>query len=138
MHRAAESSACDGNRLAQLGDDMAKILVVEDEEAVMELLRTVLSGGGHEVFAATNGEEALQTRDLGGLDMLITDVNMPGMDGRALAASIQENSPDLPTIFVSGDPSLDATGVAGMPNSLYIRKPFKLAEVRDAVARMLR
>ena len=116
---------------------MAKILVVEDEEHVMELLQMLLSAGGHEVLPATNGEEALQTLDSDAVDMLITDINMPGMDGRALAASVLASTPDLPTIFVSGDPALSAEAVASKPNTFYIRKPFKLAEVGEAVERML-
>ena len=116
---------------------MAKILVVEDEEHVMKLLQMLLSAYGHQVLPAANGDEALQTLDSDAVDMLITDVNMPGMDGRDLAAQILASTPDLPTIFVSGDPSLNAETVARLPNTFCIRKPFTLAEVGEAVERML-
>jgi signal transduction histidine kinase len=80
------------------------ILLCEDADAVRDLAVRILERAGYHVIAAANGEEAL--RLLAGmdhrLDLLFTDVVMPGMNGRVLAAAVQQRFPGLPVLYASG------------------------------------
>jgi signal transduction histidine kinase/ActR/RegA family two-component response regulator len=81
------------------------ILVVEDEEALRELLREVLEGQGYHVLEAASGLEALRVWEAQGrkVDLLLSDIIMPeGMSGRELAGKLQEADPRLPVILTSG------------------------------------
>ena len=81
-----------------------RILLVEDEASIRRVLALALRNYGYQVFDAGSPEEALEIarREDFGLDLLITDVIMPGTDGVALARQITERRPNLPTLFVSG------------------------------------
>ncbi len=80
------------------------ILVVEDQDAVREFLRTVLEGCGYKVLAAGDGEAALRVADAHGdeIQLLLTDVIMPGMNGKEMAERLSAMRPGLRTIFMSG------------------------------------
>jgi CheY-like chemotaxis protein len=79
------------------------ILVAEDEDAVREFARRVLTKAGYRVLTAQTGADALATAGaLPRLDLLFTDVVMPGMSGVALAAALAATRPDLPVIYASG------------------------------------
>ena len=79
------------------------VLVVEDEDAVREFAERVLSGAGYRVFTAANGPAGLsQANQLAQLDILFTDVVMPGMSGAELAAALSETRPGLPVVYASG------------------------------------
>jgi len=79
------------------------ILVAEDEDAVRNFVRRVLAGAGYQVMAAASGEEAVHVADsMGRLDLLVTDVVMPGMNGVQLAAHLTKTRPDLPILYASG------------------------------------
>jgi PAS domain S-box-containing protein len=82
------------------------ILVAEDDAAVRSVLEKVLGRQGHEVIVAADPVEALRiARDLRRpIDLLISDVVMPGMNGRELHAALSRTQPDLPVLFVSGYP----------------------------------
>jgi two-component system, cell cycle sensor histidine kinase and response regulator CckA len=80
------------------------ILLVEDEDMVRSLAQRILEGKGYRVFAAPCGADALELFDQisGPVDMMITDVVMPGMGGRQVAERLQEHHPELPVLFMSG------------------------------------
>ena len=80
----------------------AAILVVEDSEGVRELIRRVLEQRGHRVFTAARPDEALALGRLHGLDLLVTDVVLPGLSGRELADALQKMHPALRVLFMSG------------------------------------
>ena len=81
-----------------------RILVVEDDPVLRELARRVLTGAGYTVGVAKDPEEAIAhlANKAEPLDLLVTDVMMPGMNGRDLASRLRESRPDLPVIFMSG------------------------------------
>lgn len=111
------------------------ILLVEDDSAVRELVRDELRKLGYRVFEAKNGLEAclVGTQHLGGLQLLLTDVVMPGMSGTELAQHLRVIKPDLKLLFISG--YTDDVGIgAGDPASAYLQKPF----TPEALAKMIR
>jgi len=113
------------------------ILVVEDSPGVRELTRTVLVRQGYDVLIATRGDEAIATLEevRGRIDLLVTDVVMPGLSGFALAGAAREMVPGLRTLFLSGyaeealGPEARITGPDG-----FLAKPF----TPDALARRVR
>src|SRR5690606_799677 len=80
------------------------ILLVEDEPAVMRLVQEILEGAGYSVLPAHDGRRALQIARAhdGPIDLLLTDVVMPGMGGAALAEKLTAERPELPVIYMSG------------------------------------
>jgi CheY-like chemotaxis protein len=119
----------------------ATILLVEDEPAVSAFVCRVLRRGGHEVTAAATGEEAVRLLDEGLLvDLLITDVILPGMGGRAVATAARARHPGLEVLYISGY-SEDAIVREGRvePGLAFLEKPFTpaqlLAKVRGLTQR---
>ncbi|MCC6406937.1 MAG: MASE1 domain-containing protein [Planctomycetes bacterium] len=108
------------------------ILVVEDEDIVRELITWALRQAGFTVLDAENGERALEVARTtqGTIDLLVSDVVMPGMGGRVLAQRLRELRPGLRVLFVSGYTS-DAlpVHVEGEPGTEYLQKPFTRSEL---------
>lgn len=113
------------------------ILVAEDEVMIRNIVRHVLEAEGHEVMAAADGQEALELsrRYTGSIDLLITDVAMPRMDGLALIRQILEERPNLRILIMSGRPSPEL-GAFAMEVPL-LRKPFLAAAFRQKVREVL-
>ncbi len=103
------------------------VLLADDEQGVRELIRRVLVRAGCEVLVASDGQTALAIADhhLDVVDLLLTDVIMPGMDGRALYDALAERRPGLPVLFISGYPR-DLISDHGVLESRYnfLAKPF--------------
>jgi signal transduction histidine kinase len=113
--------------LAEITREPSTILVVEDQPEVRELAVQALRRAGHEVFQATDGDEALAqfTDRANAIALLLTDVVMPGLNGRELAARLRAANPHLLVIFMSGytDEILDRDGLVG-PGTAFVAKPF--------------
>ena len=111
------------------------ILLVEDDEHVRNLAAQVLRSSGYQVRTAENGEIALQMARSTPehIDLLLTDVVMPGLDGGQLAAYLRDLQPNLPVLFMSGytDDRLSCFGIHGESN--FLDKPFSLAQLAHAV-----
>ena len=114
---------------------MAKILVAEDESAVLELVRFSLDAAGHQVVAVSNGRDALETARKESFDLILLDVMMPFMDGYHVAREISED-PDAPAIILltSRDFDKDTSAVKGCGAAAFISKPFEVTELLDVVA----
>jgi signal transduction histidine kinase/CheY-like chemotaxis protein len=115
------------------------VLVVEDEAAVRRAMQRNLERLGYHVIAAQDGEDALRTAErLHGIDLLLTDVVMPGIDGPALACRLREKWPALPVLFVTGYSAdrLERTGAVG-PCDRVLEKPYQLAELTRTIRQML-
>jgi CheY-like chemotaxis protein len=106
------------------------ILVVDDEDTVRSLVRTILEHAGHEVLEAANAAQALEMLSERTPDVLLTDIVMPGMNGLALAAEAHHRRPGIPVIFMSGFASRYADELIG---SICLRKPFTANELLLAV-----
>ena len=121
---------------------MARILVIDDDAAVRAGLVRILERAGHLVEVAGNGLEALRIFDVEAADLIITDINMPEMDGIEIILESQRRWPGVPVIAISGggrmprELLLQNADVLGAVESLP--KPFEIAEVLGAVERALR
>jgi len=116
-----------------------RILLVEDEDAVRTFSQRALGNKGYEVIAAESGENALEVFDAlenKHLDLIITDVVMPGMDGPTLVQRMRQGSPNLKIIFMSGyteDKLKDHMG----ENIFFLPKPFTLKQLAAKVKDVL-
>jgi CheY-like chemotaxis protein len=113
------------------------ILVVDDEDDVRDLVVDILQDEGYHVLAARSGSEALALLAESAVDLLFTDLVMPGVDGLTLARSARGVRPDLKVLFTSGYMS----GVALLPSSLdggkLVRKPWSRAVLCQEIAAAL-
>jgi len=117
------------------------ILLVEDDEPLRELVSQILEGTGYSVVSASNGEEALRLIDSPGyaeIDLLVTDVVMPGIGGKALAEQLQARLPDLKVLYMSGYPD-EAVVHHGMLDEgiAFLQKPFSAKIIIQKVQEIL-
>jgi DNA-binding NtrC family response regulator len=119
--------------------DNAVILVVDDEKMVRSPLARNLASAGYEVREASSADEALQLLSTAGVDLVITDIRMPGTDGIELLRRAKATSPDLEVIVMTAYASVE-TAVDAMKSGArdYITKPFTRDEVLLRVERVLR
>jgi signal transduction histidine kinase/CheY-like chemotaxis protein len=115
------------------------ILVVEDDDSVRLLLDSVLQDLGYRVHLAENGQQALDMLPrLGTLDLLVTDVGLPGLNGRQLAEIVQQHRPGLPVLFISGYAENAATRSEFLgPRMRLMTKPFTLECLAETVSSVL-
>jgi signal transduction histidine kinase/CheY-like chemotaxis protein len=110
------------------------ILVVDDEEVVLSLVRDALEDDGFEVDVALDPLKALQIISMKAVDLVITDIRMPKMDGIEMVKRLRETLPDAAVIFTTGYANLNsAKDALRQGASDYILKPFELKEIRHAV-----
>jgi excisionase family DNA binding protein len=119
-------------------DGRSRVLVVDDESSIRELLQKTLALAEYDVDTAPDGRAALERLRLGNYDLLIADLKMPGMDGLTLIREAKRLKTDLPVIIITGfsteSSAIEAVnlGVAG-----YLTKPFRVPQVLAAAARAL-
>lgn len=97
---------------------MAKILLVEDDNLVRDMLTQILQRAGHEIICATNGEEATDYLRDNTPDIMITDIIMPKKSGITLISEVKNRHPNLEIIAISGGGRLDPTGYLDLSESL--------------------
>jgi len=116
----------------------ARILVVDDEPAVLKVLVTRLQLAGYQVFSATNGEEALESFHRDSPDLKVLDVMLPKMDGFAVCRRIRAESV-VPIIFLTALEAISER-VAGLDLGAddYLSKPFSPKELEARIATILR
>lgn len=113
------------------------ILIVDDEPIIRALLEVVLQQAGFRVLTAGSGGDAIAISQShqGEIELLITDITLPGMNGWALARTLVEDDPDLAVLFMSG--GCDESELDQYERSEFLAKPFSLvrllAEVRNLV-----
>lgn len=122
------------------GSAKRTVLVVDDEPNIVALLQMVLTQDGYEVGTATNGQEALERIAARSYDLILSDMRMPGMDGRKLFDAVKKHNPALADriVFVTGDTvSPDTQAFFEETGNRWLSKPFKIAQVVDTVNEVL-
>jgi two-component system cell cycle sensor histidine kinase/response regulator CckA len=128
--------------MKQAGMDQVRetILLVEDEDFVRQVTAEVLSFGGYQVFGARTAAEAMRVfRQHGGkVELLLTDVVLPGTNGRDLARDLRLLHPGLKTMFISGYPDNEvAKHSLEEPGVFYLPKPFSVESLMQKVRQVL-
>jgi two-component system cell cycle sensor histidine kinase/response regulator CckA len=139
IETAAEIEAEKAERPAEKPKDLTgrgTVLLVEDEDAVRSFAARALAQRGYRVLEATTGTEALEifARHDGDVDLVVSDVVMPEMDGPTLCERLRSQSPDLKVIFISGYAE-DAfrQHLAENEEFMFLQKPFDLKQLAAAV-----
>ncbi len=116
-----------------------KVLVVDDEPLVRQALKRVLAGAGYEVVLAEDGQQALECLAKHPIDLVVTDVAMPNLDGLSFLRQVREHSPDLPVILVAGAPTTDsAISALRYRATEYLAKPIDPTQLLEATEHALR
>ena len=115
------------------------ILVVDDDELTVKLLRKVLEAWDAKVEVAQNGKEALAKLASGNFDLMVCDIQMPGMTGQELFQHIQENAllPPQRIIFLTGDKSTRTKQFLDDSGCYYLFKPLQFLDFADQVQALL-
>jgi EAL domain-containing protein (putative c-di-GMP-specific phosphodiesterase class I)/ActR/RegA family two-component response regulator len=116
----------------------ARVLVVDDEIDLVDIYRRVLRDFGYEVDVANDGRQALEKIGQHDYDTIVSDINMPGMDGITLLKAVRAKNLDVPVVLVTGKPALDSAIQAVEYGALkYVPKPIEMdvlvKTVNDAV-----
>ena len=116
---------------------MPRVLIADDEDSMRTLVARAIAMDGHDIVTAEDGAEALEilNRERGAFDLLLTDIQMPVMDGIALALSAARDFPDLTILLMTGfaDQRERASGLNAIVHDV-VTKPFSVADIRTAVA----
>jgi two-component system, cell cycle response regulator CpdR len=116
---------------------MPRVLVVDDEESMRMLVARAIAMDGHQAVTAADGSGALEilSDEQEAFDLLLTDIQMPVMDGIALALTAARDFPDLTILLMTGfaDQRERASGLNAIAHDV-ITKPFSVADIRTAVA----
>jgi CheY-like chemotaxis protein len=108
-----------------------RVLVVEDEDLVREIVVWALEDMGFEVLDAASGDQAMEFLCKGAIDLLLTDIRMPGrVDGWTLGERAREVMPDLPIIYASGFSHEPPRMTKG---SIFVQKPLRTETLRQAI-----
>jgi PAS domain S-box-containing protein len=138
--REEAAAAQDSLSLPRRDHGQETILLVEDETHLRRLARQYLETQGYKILEAEDGAAALQIVDghQGAIDLLLTDVIMPGMNGRVLATNIAKLLPDIRVLYMSGYTE-NAIGHAGTLDAgvNLLQKPFSLPALKDRVREVL-
>jgi two-component system, cell cycle sensor histidine kinase and response regulator CckA len=135
---SAEPSAPVASQRSRAASPAARILVVEDEPVVRQFVAEILRASGHVVHVTGSPHEGLEiaATERNRLDLLLTDVVMPQMDGVTLAARIRAEQPEVRVLLMSG--YQDRASAATDTSSALLPKPFTAAQLRDRVDEVLR
>ena len=112
-----------------------RLLIVDDKQTVRLLLAEILSLEGYAVDLAEHGKHALQMLRRNSYDLIITDVNMPEMDGISFYRAIKEDLPELKdrVLFLTGNPTDETISFFKENNCKYMTKPFNGLDLLDQI-----
>jgi len=115
----------------------SKILLVDDNTVVRDMLVDLVGSLGYHADAAACGEEALAMFDRGQYGMVLTDLLMPGMNGWDVLAALRQRDPHIPIVIVTGSPVVGDPR-ASQPGVAVLKKPVDVAGLDSMIKRMLR
>src|SRR5665213_1980401 len=112
----------------------AKILLVEDDSAIVATLRRLLAEEGHEVAVETTGEAGLTRAKANGFDLVITDLKLPGLNGLELVRELHATRPRLPILMMTAHGTTETAIEATQSGAYdYLLKPFEMPELLKLV-----
>ena len=115
-----------------------KILVTDDDAMVRRMAEMFLVRAGFQVVSTSSGEECLEALKVTKPDLILLDVEMPGMDGVETLNTLRASGETVPVCFLSGSDSMEAEVARGLyPVSGFIRKPFLPACLTETVQKVL-
>lgn len=116
----------------------ARVLIIDDEEAIRFSLRGILEDEGMEVLEASDAESGLALADGEALDLVFLDIWLPGMDGLAALDLLRADHPDVPVVMISGHGTIE-TAVSAIRRGAYdfIEKPLSLEKIVILAARAI-
>ena len=110
------------------------MLVVEDEEVIRSLVDQVLRGEGYDVLLAADGDEAIALAATNRVDVLLTDLTMPGIGGHELADELRARSPGLKVMFMSGFAEGGDFSASSLPAATaFLEKPFTFSMLSERI-----
>lgn len=112
------------------------IMIIDDEESIHLLYAEELGEEGYDVCSVMSGEEGLQAFDREKPDLVVLDINMPGMDGIEVLRKMKQRKPDVPVILSSAYPEYKQD-LASWASDDYIVKSFDLGNLKESVKRNL-
>jgi DNA-binding NtrC family response regulator len=113
------------------------VLIVDDEPASRELLEIILADAGYETESVSGGNAALARLGARSFDVVVSDLQMPGMDGIALTQEIRSRAPDTEVLILTAFGSQERAHEVGKLQADYLRKPFDKADLLHRLARMV-
>lgn len=120
---------------------MARILVIDDDEESRTLMKAMLVGVGHSVEEALDGVEGLKMFEQRPVDLVLTDINMPGMDGHEVITAFRKRHSQVPIVAISGGGAVGKDELLSSASALgaveVIMKPFEFRQLVGAVERAL-
>jgi excisionase family DNA binding protein len=133
-----ESSHTNARVLNEGSTERPRILVVDDEQAVRDLLAKTFTMADYDVDTASDGPGAIERLRTVTYDLLVTDLKMPGMDGLSVIREARKISAELPVIVITGySTEASAIEAINLGVSGYLTKPFRLPRILAAAARAL-
>jgi CheY-like chemotaxis protein len=120
-------------------DCLRYILVVDDEDYMLSLLKEIVQVLGYCAVTAMNGDQALEKLASHAVDMVITDMNMPGMSGLELMSQVRRTRPHLPVVLISGY-GVEHAALAALKHKAdgFIGKPFRVEDLRACIEKNLK
>lgn len=115
--------------------DNVRILVVDDDPYLLDLLTETLKTIGYEACGASDAAQALELLQKTAVQLVITDIKMPGMNGLELAKRIRQEYPHLPVIFISG--VFTSSILKTIDKEPYLPKPFRIGQLEEMIARVV-
>ena len=114
--------------------EQIKIMFIDDDDCVREAISEILSRKGWRVDAFNNAEDGLSALKSGAYDVVLTDINMPGMSGMNFLLAAREQAPEVPVVLVTGYPSIDIAVEAMKVGAVdFLAKPFKMEELEIVI-----
>jgi DNA-binding NtrC family response regulator len=118
--------------------EVARVLVVDDDDSVRKVLTTALEEEGYKVDTAENGTQAIEKSRRGFYNMALIDIRLPDMEGTMLLSELKETTPKMRKIIVTGYPSMqNAIEAVKRGANDYVVKPFKMESVLETVKKHL-
>jgi DNA-binding NtrC family response regulator len=119
--------------------ERARIIVVDDDEGIRKVLKTILEEEGYVVDTAENGKETIKKSNAKFYNLALIDIRLPDMEGTKLLSAIKETTPKMVKIMITGYPSLqNAIEAVNKGADAYILKPFDMGKVVNKIREHLK